>query len=251
MTQPTQSHLLPFIISLLTPLLTAGGITDLNLARLAAQETIDAYRAGGQQELLTISQVVAFALTALDNLRLSMPAELSLSMKLKLRGNANALNRAARDATQLLQKSHHQPEAPESSLAEQAAIARASEPQPEDPAEPVEPVEPTQAEPIRTEIPQAAPPANCTTPRDRLHWADAMQAEAAKLKAQAAITSATQRKSNLLWIDVLSDVAGRLRQGNDPIAAPAQSKASLLRTTILASDPEFAAHLASLNRRRV
>ena len=53
---------------------------------------------------MTIGQILAFALTALDNLRLSMAPDLSLSMKLKLRGNANALNRCARDNSKLLEK---------------------------------------------------------------------------------------------------------------------------------------------------
>ena len=93
--QPDGS-LMPFLLAVLTPFLTAGGILDPDLARQAATEAIAAY---GDRQLLTTGQVVAFALAALENLRLSAPPDLSLSMKLKLRGNANALNRSSQKAS--------------------------------------------------------------------------------------------------------------------------------------------------------
>ncbi|MDB5400232.1 MAG: hypothetical protein JWQ55_2250, partial [Rhodopila sp.] len=88
MTEPTPSPLMEFILTLLTPFLMTGGITDIHLARLAANEAIAAYTGETPTQLITIGQILAFALTALDNLRLSLPPDLSLSMKLKLRGNA-------------------------------------------------------------------------------------------------------------------------------------------------------------------
>jgi hypothetical protein len=92
--------LLGFVLNLLTPFLIAGGITDPALARQAAEQAI---AEAGNHQLLTTTQIVAFTLTALDNLRLSLPDGLSLSMKLKLRSNANALNRASQKATASLQ----------------------------------------------------------------------------------------------------------------------------------------------------
>jgi hypothetical protein len=85
---PPPNLLMEFILSLLTPFLMTGGITDIDLARRATAETIAAYKVTGQDQLVTIAQIIAFALTSLDNLRLSLPQDLSLSMKLKLRGNA-------------------------------------------------------------------------------------------------------------------------------------------------------------------
>lgn len=96
--------LLEFVLSLLVPFLATGPLTDAALARRAAEDTIAAYKAAGQDQLVTIAQLVAFALAALDNLRLSMPADLSLSMKLKLRGNAGTLNRASLHATAALDR---------------------------------------------------------------------------------------------------------------------------------------------------
>jgi hypothetical protein len=96
--------LMEFALSLLVPFLTTGSLTDPALARRAAAETIAAYQAAGQDQLVTIAQLVAFALASLDNLRLSMPPDLSLSMKLKLRGTANALNRSSQRATATLDR---------------------------------------------------------------------------------------------------------------------------------------------------
>ena len=107
MPEPSQSDpLLQVVLSLLTPLLMAGGITDTDLARRAARQAIAACN-GGQGQLVTIAQIVGFAFASLDNLRLSAAPDLSLSMKLKLRGNANALNRSTQRSTAALET--HQP----------------------------------------------------------------------------------------------------------------------------------------------
>ena len=111
MTQPADL-LMEFVLSLLVPFLTTGSLTDPALARRAAQETIAAYKAAGQDQLVTIAQLVAFALASLDNLRLSMPQDLSLSMKLKLRGTANALNRSSQRATATLDRQRRDIPAP-------------------------------------------------------------------------------------------------------------------------------------------
>ena len=100
--------MLELVLNLLTPFLIAAGLSDPALARQTAKETIAAYKAPDQ--LLTVAQITTFALAAIDNLRLSLPEDLSLSMKLKLRGNANALNRASQKATASLETK--KPQAP-------------------------------------------------------------------------------------------------------------------------------------------
>jgi len=101
MTDPTP--LMAFVVTILSSILSPT-ITDQNLARQAARQAIDAHRIGNDGELLTVARAVGFALTALDTLRLSMPEDLSLTMKLRLRGNANALNRSARANTSIREK---------------------------------------------------------------------------------------------------------------------------------------------------
>jgi hypothetical protein len=109
MTQQTD-RLMPFLLAVLTPFLTAAGIPDPDLARQAATETINAYKANSQDQLVTTAQIVAFAFASLENLRLSAPDDLSLSMKLKLRGNANALNRVSQNAAAALERQRRTPE---------------------------------------------------------------------------------------------------------------------------------------------
>ena len=242
-TEPARSHLMDFIIAFLAPLLTAGSVTDGHFARLAAQEAIDAYKARGQNELVTIAQIVAFALAALDTLRLSMPAELSLSMKLKLRGNANALNRAARDNTRTLEKTRRATLPWQASLAEQAAMAGWE-------AE----AAPSGRPEIQPEITQATPapaPVAATSAQhqNQLHWAGAMKAVAARLQASAAIVAPAQRKANILWIEALTGVASDLTMGKGPIATPGMSKAELLRSTLMAGGSGFPEHLSRGGKR--
>jgi hypothetical protein len=83
------------IVTLLAPmfLLASGG--DIMFARMAALETLNAYQARDHADLIAIAQIVGCGLAALGSLSLSMTDDISLSMTLRLRGNAVALNRAA------------------------------------------------------------------------------------------------------------------------------------------------------------
>ncbi len=90
----------------LVPLLLAGG-GDTALAHAAAHAAIAGAAAPGPDAaaLLTLTRMVGYALAELDALRLS--AAVSLTMKLKLRGNANALNRSAQRMTEALAAGRH------------------------------------------------------------------------------------------------------------------------------------------------
>ena len=246
------SPLTQIVLSLLTPLMLTAGITDTALARSAAQEAIAAYPPG---RTLLVTQIVAFAMAALDNLRLSTAPGLALSMTLKLRGNANALNRASLDATATRDACH---QAPQPAAAEEwgdppefptpefpaAAPSAAGCPTTECPA-----VECPAAEcPVQEPVPTTLP----VEEQNRRHWANAMATVAAELKdaermgakrtGKPAQTPA-QRKSDKLWIEVLTSVAADLRQ---PFSTPNHNglgKADLLRTTLMAGGGGFPAHL--------
>jgi hypothetical protein len=193
--------------------------TDTGHARRAAQQAIDEYRSHTQGELITIAQIVGFALTALDNLRLSMAGDLTVSMKLKLRGNANALSRASHRASEILDKARET--AP-------AAWMEAPERQPT-------PVETPPTEPVPATLPVAE--------QHRRHWANAMVTVAGELQAAAAQVPPAQRKSDQLWADVLNNVATELRQPNPPPTPQGLSKADLFRTTLMAGTGGFPADL--------
>jgi hypothetical protein len=60
MTRQTD-RLMPF----LTPFLTAAGIPDPDLARQAAKETIQSYKATTRDQLVTTAPIIAFASTSL------------------------------------------------------------------------------------------------------------------------------------------------------------------------------------------
>jgi hypothetical protein len=93
------------IIALLAPMFLGVGEGDVRLARMAATETVNAYRARNQADLLAVAQIVAFGLAALGSLSLSLADDISLPMMLRLRGNANACNRSAEQNRRALAKS--------------------------------------------------------------------------------------------------------------------------------------------------
>lgn len=87
--------LISLIVAVLAPMfLTASG-GDIGFARLAAMQTVKAYRARDNADLISVAQIIACGLVSLGSLGLSLADNLSLSMTLRLRGNAVALNRSA------------------------------------------------------------------------------------------------------------------------------------------------------------
>jgi hypothetical protein len=251
-TEPRTDLLLEFMLASLAPLLMVGGIADFPSARRAARQAIDAYNASSQVELVTIAQTLGFALTALDDLRLSLAANLPLTMKLRLRGNAIALGRSSRHSSETLEKFRRIAARSGPSLAEQAAYGpaqapgtRPDHPNPvtaELPAElrsdpvtaepcPAEPrPDPVTAEP-RPDPLQAAPAAST-----RQQWAHAMTTVAAELQARVAHVSPLQLHSDGLWVDVLTDLATELHHPAAPIPC---RKADLLRTTLMAQGRQY------------
>lgn len=87
--------LINLIVSLLAPMFLAVTEGNIALARAAALETIIGYRVQNHVGLLAVAKIVAFGLATLGSLSLSMTDDLSISMVLRLRGNANALDRAS------------------------------------------------------------------------------------------------------------------------------------------------------------
>ncbi len=95
--------LLNLITTLLAPMFLSVSGGDIGFARLAALDTVTSYRSRHSADLIAIAQIVAFGLAALGSLSLSMEDNLSLSMTLRLRGNANALNRSAEQNRRAMQ----------------------------------------------------------------------------------------------------------------------------------------------------
>lgn len=96
--------LLELITAFLAPMFLSASIGDLWLARLAALETIASYGARSQADLMNIAQTIGFGLAVMDNLLLSFTPDIALTMKIRLRGGANGLNRSARQNQQDVDK---------------------------------------------------------------------------------------------------------------------------------------------------
>ena len=87
--------LMSLIAAFLAPMFLGVSGGDVGLARTAAVETLNAYCARNNADLIAIAQIIACGLTALGSLSHSTADNLSLSMTLRLRANAVALNRVA------------------------------------------------------------------------------------------------------------------------------------------------------------
>jgi hypothetical protein len=247
--------LIEFVLSLIVPLLMTGCIVDIALARLAALETIAAYKARGQGELVTIAQIVGFALAALDNLRLSTAADLSLTMKLRLRGNANALNRASQRASIALQRPSLGADAPAGppSIVELAP----------DGADPLvaEAAVLASLDATRAALRQAeecllsdravgdkapsvpAPRDQATAPdaerRRKLMWASAMTDVAAEFSATLGQLSPMLRSAEMARIGVLNETARALSAGSVRPDRSAEFRSQLLGSTSLGGKAGF------------
>ncbi len=96
------------ILAFLTPLFQGNEPGDMS-ARQAAKDTLASYGARTNRELRFAALSIAFGFGALDALSRAANPELALNQVLRLRGNANALNRAAQQNESRLEKLLKQP----------------------------------------------------------------------------------------------------------------------------------------------
>jgi hypothetical protein len=124
---PVRSADLPWdlIVTLLAPMFMGADVRDPSLGRLAAMETIASYGARTQVELMQIAQIIGFSLAAMDNLALAMADDVPLAMKLRLRGGATALNRAAQQNCRMLEKIRRLNPTLEPSIGERGGMSEA------------------------------------------------------------------------------------------------------------------------------
>jgi outer membrane biosynthesis protein TonB len=239
--------LLTLIVALLAPMfLTASG-SDINLARLAAFETVNAYRARSHTDLIAIAQIIGCGLIALGSLGFSMADDLSLSMVLRLRGNAVALNRVAdqnRRALTASQAATPNAVAPipppdpayEATVQTNVAAARKltaeamanlRKPEP-DPATAAPPAVPVQPEP--KPVPTAAPPAPPTAQSPTAQSPTAQSPTAQSPTAQSPIS---QREWQVMLASAMTDVAAEFTA--DVANLPPEQRAAASRRAALLS----------------
>jgi hypothetical protein len=192
MTELADSPMLAYLLAVLGSIMTRA-LADPALARKAAQQALDAYQPRTMMELIISGQILIFAISGMENLRLAAAETVSASMKLRLAGNANGLNRAARHNTQSLHDIRQTAPHPDWQVAE---------PTPGMPA----PAMPS-PKPPPPKLPEGkpAPGPNAT------NWATAMTSVAAKLSAKTP-GGRVQRQFNALWIGALTTVAAEAAQ---------------------------------------
>lgn len=102
--------LFQLLVTLLMPLFLTGPATSIDIARarLAASAALDGYKALTIPELISVAQIISFSISALGSLALSMMDDISTTMLLQLRGNANALSRSEMAHQRTLDRSRQQ-----------------------------------------------------------------------------------------------------------------------------------------------
>ncbi len=83
------------ILAVLAPLFLDAAGNDPEAARRAASDMLASYDPRNDREIRLAALIVAFSFATLDALSRAAEPGLSVSMVLRLRGNANALNRAS------------------------------------------------------------------------------------------------------------------------------------------------------------
>jgi hypothetical protein len=204
--------LLQLIVFLLAPMFLCVSDGDIALARYAALETINAYRARNHAELIMIAQIVAFGLAALGSLSLSMLDDASLPTVLRLRGNANACNRSAEQNRRALVKSQAN-DAPSAEAAEFVPTA----PEPDLSSEP-EPFLSAAAEHLLAEESlarlQPAPTQDLPEAKHRQQiWATAMLQEVEDITATLASLRPEERHTAARNAETLNSAAEDLLTG--------------------------------------
>jgi hypothetical protein len=125
------------ILAFLAPLFLQAASGDANAAREAARALLAEHNPRTDRELRRAALIIAFDFGALDALSRSVADDLTLSQILRLRGNANALNRASLQNQKALDALQQQePEPPEAAAdlpaslepADLASFARAEAP---------------------------------------------------------------------------------------------------------------------------
>jgi hypothetical protein len=221
--------LINLIVTLLTPMFLTGAGGDLTYARMAAFETIQAYRAETNADLIVAAKIIAFGLAALGSLCLSMADDLPISMVLRLRANANACSRSEEKNRRALQQTRFESETAPLQQPRPAPQMAPPPPAPE-PAPEIEPepeiseaallasVVETQKRTAKHLATFTHPASQATAGTDEQHRNAMWAASAASVAAETAATLPNlppeERRAALIWIAATSDAANDFLTGD-------------------------------------
>ncbi len=215
--------LMNLIVSILAPIFLGVTGGDVNLARMAAIQAVNTYRVRHCADLIAVALIVAYGLAALNSLSLSFGEEVSLSMVLRLRNNANALNRSAEQNRRAMRR-HVEPDVTEMMAP------------PEPPALPETPADAPEAEPFLSDAAEALLAAEA---RDRLSGprpqaAAEPVAPAADPVAETAGDAASEKRLREMWAIAMVKDAADITAGL-PGLPPTERGAASVRAGMLAS----------------
>jgi hypothetical protein len=208
--------LMNLIVIVLAPMFLAAAGADIGFARMAVSETIRAYQPRNQADMIAVAQIVACGLAALGSLSLSMTGDISPSMVLRLRGNANALNRSAEQNRRARPETTSRPaelhQEPADAAYEAEVLTSLADSEKRFAA--------VQAAPPAAEpAPPPAPVAllQAPEPAERRHqtvWARSMINVAKNVTASLPDLSPQERKTAVLQVEALSRCANDLLSGD-------------------------------------
>jgi hypothetical protein len=226
------------ILALLAPMFLWSTNGDIRLAYAAAAQTVTEYRVTNRLSLFTVAKIIAFDIASLSSLSLSMYEDVSMLLALRLRGNANSLdrsgerNRRALEATRQSVSAGLTEEPVEAAIAKaeqmvreaktrlHAASVPAAEPRPN--AAPAPAAEPAAVAAPAPVLPAAVTPAPRTAAAQRrAAWANAMTVVAEEFTAGLKDLAPEERRKEMARITALTTTAGDLvsRTASPPAAA--------------------------------
>jgi hypothetical protein len=228
------TNLANLVVMLLAPMFLWSTNGDIHLAYTAAAQTVNEYRVTNRLSLFTIAKIIAFDIATLSSLSQSMYEDVSVLLALRLRSNANSLDRSGeRNRHRLEQASRpgaalaEEPVEASIAKAEQmvreakarvrAANAPAPEPQPNGEPAPVAAAAPV---PSSAAAPMAAPAARTAEERHRAAWAKAMTDVAEEFTAGLRNLPPEERRKEMARIEAATTAAAEL-VGTAPPPVPA------------------------------
>jgi hypothetical protein len=220
----TTEILFNLVVAFLAPMfLTATG-GNVQQARITAAHTLDSFQAMTRGELITSALIIAFSLTAMSSLSLSMQDGLPLPLILRLRGNAQSASRAAEQNRCALQQDRRlapqaegafDPREAELSAKEVEVIAAVAAARKRvSPAQ----TQPAQTQPAQTQPAQTQPttpsPAPTTQDPHVQAWASAFMDVAAEIAAEIPHLPRDERRAAVIRVEALHTSADAIRSGN-------------------------------------
>jgi hypothetical protein len=223
------------ILALLAPMFLWSTAGDIGLAYAAAAQTVNEYRVTNRLSLFTVAKIIAFDIATLSSLSLSMYEDVSMLLALRLRGNANSLDRCGERSRRLLEQENRSGAAGPAEEPVEAAIAKAEQmvhnakarmqaadapapgPRPNAGATAKPPVVAVPVPPSAAAVPAAEPAQNPW----RAAWADAMTVVAEEFTAGLKDLPPDERRREMARIQALTTTAGDLVSGTAPPPVPA------------------------------